>query len=405
MCTGRERNISGLIPWLHRAPVFGALVLILPMALGFAHSAVSNAASVTYAGFAYAGDAENIASRFKYSKRYEARLKSQGTTVDAKLRQSVQGGRFPFDLNITGNTEIKGDETLVTTLTVTGETVSDEIFGPVHKLLVQIRGQAMIFDFQSKTLLRAYPLSFTYLDALDHSPSDAEIDDRVANAYEGAQGKEGLFGRYAEALSRATFPRNDGLFLQITNVTIDPEAKPAIPDSLSHYRGAAETWLADQLDQSLNANAGVPVIPYAAGYAVGNVMQLQLANADFNIKFPEPNVEISVALTGVKRVQYAQNNVGTSYVYGAYATVKIATQGNANPYLHAQFKNGEAKKVPVTDQYVDDLPAYHDAIRGLFDKLADELDGKDTPWLKSATTTADVKNQLEASRGLLQKCK
>jgi hypothetical protein len=394
-----------LITWLHRAPVFGALVLILPIALGFAHSAVSNAATVTYAGFAYAGDAENIASRFMYSKRYEARLKSQGTAVDAKLRQSVQGGHFPFHLNMTGNTEIKGDETLVTTLTVTGETVSDEIFGPVHKLLVQIRGQAMIFDFQSKTLLRAYPLSFTYLDALDHSPSDAEIDDCVANAYEGAQGKEGLFGRYAEALSRATFPRNDGLFLQITNVTIDPEAKPAIPDALSHYRGAAETWLADQLDEALNADAGVPVVPYSAGYAVGNVMQLQLANADFSIKFPEPNVEISVALTGVKRVQYAQNNVGTSYIYGAYATVKITTQGNAHPYLDAQFKNGEVKKVPVTQQYVDDLPAYHDAIRGLFDKLADELDGKDTPWLKSATTTADIKNQLDASRGLLQKCK
>lgn len=139
MCTGCERSTSGLITWLHRAPVLGARVLILTMALGFAHSAVCKAATVTYAGFAYAGNAENIGSRFKYSKRYEARLKSQGTTLDTKLRQAVQGGHFPFDLNMTGNTEIKGDETLVTTLTVTGETVSDEIFGPVHKLLVQIR--------------------------------------------------------------------------------------------------------------------------------------------------------------------------------------------------------------------------------------------------------------------------
>ena len=254
-----------------------------------------------------------MASRFRYSKRYEARLESQGAKVDDKLRQSVQGGRYPFDLNTAGNTEIKGDETLVTTLTVTGETVSEETFGPVHKLLDQIRGQAMIFNFQ-EMLLRAYPLSFAYLDVLDHSPSDAEIDDRIAKAYEGAQGKEGLFGRYAEALSRATLPRNDGLFLQITNVTIDPDAKPAIPEALSQYHGAAEGWLADQLDEFLNANAGVPVVPYAVGYAVGNVMQMQLANADFSVKFPEPNVEISVELTGVKRVQYAQNNVGTSYI-------------------------------------------------------------------------------------------
>ena len=275
----------------------------------------------------------------------------------------------------------------------------------VHKLLVQIRAQAMIFDFQSKMLLRAYPLSFTYLDALDHAPSDAEIDDRIAKVYEGVQGRDGIFGRYVAALSHATLPRNDGLFLQITNVTIDADVKPAIPEALSQYRGAAETWAADHLDEALNSYAGVPVIPYSTGYAVGNVMQLQLANSDFSIKFPEPNVEVSMELTGVKRVPYAQNSVGTSYIYGAFAIIKIATHDSTHATLNAQFKNGEVKEVPVTQQYVDDLPAYDDAIRGLFDKLSEVLGGKDTPWLKSATTTPDIKAQLFATRGLLQKCK
>lgn len=379
--------------------------LAFMVALCLIHPAVSAATTITYAGFAYAGNADNIATRFKYSKRYETRLKGQGTDINSKLRRAVQGGRFPFDLNMAGNTEIKGDETLVTTLTVTGETISDETFGSVHKLLVQIRAQAMIFDFQSKTLLRAYPLSFAYLDALEHSPTDAEIDERIAKAYEGVQGKDGIFGRYADALVHATLPRNDGLFIQITNVTIDANARVAIPPSLSEQRGAAETWVADHLDEALNSYAGVPMIPYSSGYALGNVMQMQLANSDFNIKFPDPNVEVSVELTGVKRVQYAQNNVGTSYIYGTFATVKIATQGGARATLDAAFKNGEIKEVPVTQGYVDDLPAYNDSIRGLFNKLSEELGGKDTPWLKSATTAPDIMAQLAASRGLLQKCK
>jgi hypothetical protein len=369
------------------------------------YSAFSAAVTVTYAGLAYAGDAENIAARFKYSKRYEARLRDRGTDVNSKLRQAVEGGRYPFDLNRTGNTEIKGDVTLVTSLTITGETISDETFGSVHKLLVQVRAQAMIFDFQSKMLLRAYPLSFAYLDALDHAPSDAEIDDRIANAYEGVRGKDGIFGRYSKALERTTLPRNDGLFLQITNVTIDEDARSAFPETLSKQRGAAESWLADHLDEALNDYAGVPVIPYSAGYALGNVMQLQLANSDFRIKFPDPNVEISVELTGVKRVQYAQNNVGTSYIYGTFATLKISTQGSTHATLDASFKNGEVKEVPVTQGYVDDLPAYNDSIRGLFNKLAEELGGKDLPWLKSATTAPDIIAQLTVSRGLLQKCK
>lgn len=387
---------SGIQRWI------GVLLLC---AFGFTTPRLSHATTVTYAGLAYAGDYTNIASRFKYSKRYEARLKSQGADINAKLREAVQGGRYPFELNVSGNTEIKGDSTLVTTLTVTGETISDETFGPVHKLLVQIRAQAMIFDFQSKMLLRAYPLSFAYLDALDHAPLETDIDERVAYAYEGAQGKDGIFARYAHALSHATLPRNDGLFLQITQVTIDPDAAPAIPRALSQYPGAAGTWLADHLDEALNTYAGVPVIPYSAGYALGNVMQMQLADSNFSIQFPEPNVTISVELTGVKRVQYAQNNVGTSYIYGAFANLKIAPQGSPRSTLEASFKNGEVKEVPITQGYVDDLPAYNDAIRGLFNKLADELGGKDIAWLKSATASPDIKAQLTAARGLLQKCK
>jgi hypothetical protein len=373
--------------------------------LGLIQSATSAATVITYAGFAYAGDSENVATRFNYSKRYEARLKDQGTDVYAKLRQVVQGARYPFELNMSDAAELKGDETLVTSLTVTSETISEETFGSVHKLLVQIRAQAMIFDFQNKLLLRAYPLSFAYLDALDHAPSDVEIDERIAKAYEGAQGKDGIFGRYREALVHATLPRNDGLFLQITNVTIDPDAMASVPPVLTQQRGAPETWVADHLDEALNSYAGVPVIPYSVGYALGNVMQMHLANSDFSIKFPDPNVQVSVELTGVKRVQYAQNNVGTSYIYGTFATIKIATQGNVHPVLNASFKNGEVKEVPVTQGYVDDLPAYNDSIRGLFNKLSDELGGKDTPWLKSATTTPDIAAQLAASRGLLQKCK
>jgi hypothetical protein len=403
MSAGSESKVTDV----QRAPPRAALptYLTLLVALCLIHPAVSAATTITYAGFAYAGNADNIPTRFKYSKRYEARLKGQGADINSKLRQAVQGKRYPFDLNMAGNTEIKGDETLVTTLTVTGETISDETFGSVHKLLVQIRAQTMIFDFQSKMLLRAYPLSFAYLDALNHAPTDTEIDDRIAKAYEGVQGKDGVFGRYADALAHATLPRNDGLFLQITNVTIDANARSAIPASLSQQRGAAETWIADHLGEALNSYTGVPVIPYSSGYALGNVMQMQLANSDFNIKFPNPNVEVSVEITGVKRVQYAQNNVGTSYIYGTFATFKIATQDSAHATLDASFKNGEVKEVPVTQGYVDDLPAYNDSIRGLFNKLSEELGGKDTPWLKSATTAPDIMAQLTASRGLLQKCK
>lgn len=73
--------------------------------------------------------------------------------------------------------------------------------------------------------------------------------------------------------------------------------------------------------------------------------------------------------------------------------------------LDAQFKNGEVKAVPITQNYIDDLPAYNDSIRGLFDKLAEVLGGQDLPWLKNAAVTADIGKQITLARGVLQKCK
>ena len=363
------------------------------------------ASSIAFAGFAYAGDANTIEARFRFSRRYETMLIAKGSDINARLRQALSERKYPFDLNMAGNVESKGDEVLVTALTVTGETVSEETFGSVHKLFIQVRAQALIFDFKSKKVRRTYPLSFAYLDVMNHSPNDIEIDDRIAKAYEGAQGKPGILGRYADALSAATLPYSGELFLQITKVSIAPDAQPAIPPEMSAIPGTAESWLADNFAEALDSKAGIPLFPYTKGYAIGNVMAIRLADSDFNLQIPAPDWEISIELTGAKKVKYAENAVGTSYVYGSYATIRISEQGGTRAVLDAQFKNGEVKAVPVTQSYVDDLPAYSDSIRGLFDKLAEVLGGQDLPWLKTAAVTPDIGKEVIATRGLLQKCK
>jgi hypothetical protein len=366
---------------------------------------IAHASTVAFAGFAYAGNADTIETRFKLSRRYEKRLVAGGTDINARLRQALSGRQYSFDLNTTENVESKGDEALVTALMVTSETVSEEKFGSIHKLFIQVRAQTLIFDFKGKRVRRTYPLSFAYLDVMDHSPSDREIDDRVAVAYEGTQGKPGIVGRYADALATATLPHSGELFLQITKVSIDADAQAAIPPEMTANQGTAESWLADSFGEAINSKAGIPIFPYTKGYAIGNVMAMRLADTNFDLQFPAPDWEISVDLTGVRKVKYAENAVGTSYVYGSYAIIAISEQGGTRVVLDAQFKNGEVKAVPITQSFVDDLPAYNDSIRGLFDKLAEVLGGQDLPWLKNAAVTADIGKQITLARGVLQKCR
>lgn len=71
------------------------------------------------------------------------------------------------------------DQALATALVVTSETISSERFGRLYKVLANVRGQALVFDFKAMTVLRAYPINVTYLDVLDHQPSEREKRDRV----------------------------------------------------------------------------------------------------------------------------------------------------------------------------------------------------------------------------------
>jgi hypothetical protein len=391
-------------PKVFKANCLRAPALCFLFTLG-AISSFAHASGVAFAGFAYAGNADTIETRFKLSRRYEKRLIAKGSDINARLRQALSERQYSFDLIKTDNVESKGDEALVTALVVTSETVSEEKFGSIHKLFIQVRAQTLIFDFKSKRVRRTYPLSFAYLDVMDHSPSDAEIDERIAIAYEGTQGKPGIVERYADALAAATLPHSGELFLQITKVSIESDARAAVLPEMTATQGTAESWLADHFGEALNSKAGIPIFPYTQGYAIGNVMAVRLGDSDFNLQMPAPDWEISIDLTGVKKVKYAENGVGTSYVYGSYATIRIFEQGGTKAVLDAQFKNGEVKAVPVSQIYVDDLPAYNDSIRGLFDKLAEVLGGQDLPWLKNAAVTADIGKQIVLTRGILQKCK
>ena len=303
--------------------------------------------------------------------------------------------------------ELKGrDQALVTALVVSSEIVSVESFGNLRKLFVLIGGQALFFDFKSMTVARSYPLSFAYIDVFDHDPDDAEILTRVRNVYEGAGGKPGLFARYATALAKASMPAQTPRFVKVAKVSLAPGALAALPACLTSAPGVAQTWAADMVGEAISTRVGVPIIPYAQGQAIGGVMPLRVSDgAVFTLKLPEPDYEISVDFLGFKKVKFGQAAAGASYVYGSFAHVKIEQPLMGAVYMDATFKNGEVKKVPATQTAVDDFPAYHDSLNGLFHKLSDAIAGKGNTWVKSASSDPGIEAQILKTRQLLDLCK
>lgn len=360
------------------------------------------------AGLAYAGSESTISARFPYSKQYAAALAADGVPlVYQRLLEALQT-KPPEHLRIVPKLqELKGrDQALAVAMVIGAETVVTEQFGSLFKLLVLIRGQAMFFDFKSMTVLRTYPLSFAYVDLLNHAPTQEEIQARVKLVYEGANGKPGLLARFASAVAQAAIPAQAPRFVQVTTAQVSPEALEALPSYIKSEPGAAQTWLADIVGEAFSTRMGIPIVPYAKGYAVGNVLSMSVMDGQvWSLKLPTPDFEIGVELTGLKKIKFSEVAGGAaSFVYGAYAQLRV--EDALKKGLNTALKNGETRVIPASQNYVDDFPHFYDAINGLFTKLALAVDGRgDEKWTKSAVAAKDAERQLSQARELMKQCK
>jgi len=371
-------------------------------------SSQAQEAQVTLAGLAFSGDAASLEQRFPYSRHYEKQLEQAGDRAYARIQASIAAAP-PRNFNLAPGMidELKGrDQAIVTSLVVNSETVSVETFGNLHKLFVLIRAEALFFDFKSMTVVRSYPLSFAYIDVFDREPTQAEILARVRAVYEGAANKPGLFARYANALVTATIPAQAPPLLRVSKVTLDPSVMASLPVYLKSEPGMAETWAADMVSEAISTRAGVPLIPFTQGYAVGNVFAMRVSDGTvFSLKLPEPDYAISVNLTGIKKVKFGSVAAGDSFIYGTYATVRIEQPQLGTAYLDTALKNGETKVVPATQTYVDDFPAYYDSWNGLFTRLATAVATKDMTWVKAAAAAPDIEAQILKTNILISQCK
>ena len=253
--------------------------------------------------------------------------------------------------------------------------------------------------------MRAYPLSFASIKVFTGEPSEADKLELVGRVFDGQDGKPGILQRYADVLRHASLPTAATRTLQVAEIDLSPTVVAALPSELAQSELVRETWAADIVSEALSSRAGVPILPFARGYAIANVMALRFADGEvFNITIPKPDYEIRVDIKELKKVLYGQVPAGASYVYGVFADVQIVEPLMNQSYFKASLKNGEVKTVPSTQTHVDDFPAYYDAINQLFVRLALAVVGQDQDWIRHATATPDIGKQLGSTRELFNKC-
>jgi hypothetical protein len=290
-------------------------------------------------------------------------------------------------------------------LEITDETVSTERFDDVTKLFIDLRAQALFFDFKSRTVLRSYPVSAVYLGALHGEPTGAAKLEKVRELIVGGV-QPGLIGQFLQRLARASLPQSVSRFIGVTNVIISPDAVTAFPAYFS-AAGVSETWLADQFSEALLDESGVSLLPYSKGYAIGNTMAAHLADGTaFNLKVPPADYAVSIELVSLKKVLFGEVPAGRSFIYGTFAHLLVEEPLSQHRYFDAVLKNGETKLVPASQATLEDWPAFQDSITGLFKKFAvvASQEGADEKWIRSSTSAPNLIQQVSAIRTVLKSC-
>jgi hypothetical protein len=367
------------------------------------------AADVTIAGFSFAGDFKTAKDRFPYSYAvfHELNTSTAGEeTLSFRILDRTKVVKNP-DLEFTSletMVNLKSDQALMSVLVLTGETISTENFGSYYKTFVNLRGDVLIFDYKSKTVVRSYPISVVVFDATNNPPSKAGITGFVKNLMLREDGN-GLITQYTRRMASATLPTPNSRTIQIKKAEVSPEALAFMPESLRNQPKIVESILADAFASILAGKLGVAMLPASIGHTLGT-MSLRLENGDdVVLKIGEGDYLFDLKLNKFAKIKSGENNLGTSYVFGAYANIHFYEPSLNTDFINTDLKNGEVKVFPVGQLSGEDFPAYEAAIRGLFIKFADSIQTNDSKWITTAASAKDIQTQLEKTRAIIKASK
>jgi hypothetical protein len=121
------------------------------------------------AGFAFSGDNATKENRFPYTLIVDKELNAEKSSLTRELTKRSAVINNPNLIISTGKTFrlSNSDDTLNAVLVLTGETVLLENFGSYWKIFVNLRGDALIFNYKEKSVVRTYPLNLAIFDAVD----------------------------------------------------------------------------------------------------------------------------------------------------------------------------------------------------------------------------------------------
>ena len=384
------------------------ITLCLLGLLIFCHIPPLHAAEVVIAGFAFSGEFESAEKRFPYTYQLYERIQSQTSAkkLSYLITQRTKEIRNP-EITIPEDGLVnlgKSHQALMAALVLTGETIVTENYGSYYKTFVNLRANALIFDYKNQTVVSSYPISIVLFDAIKEKPAPHRIASFVENIIR-REDENGLISQFVQRLETASIPKEGTRTIQIRKCVVKPEALSFLPESLQKNPIVAEAILIDGFSSNLSSKLHVPILPSTIGH-INGVMSLRLENGDdYTLNVGEGDYIFDLNLNKFAKLEISKNNIGTTYVYGAYMSVHFYEPALNTDFIKTDLKNGEVAIVPAGRISTDDFAGYQDALQGLFRNFSAAFQDPNFAWLRKAASEKNIKDQIKSAIEIIRKCK
>ena len=361
---------------------------------------------VYFAGFSYATDFEAIQETFPLTYKLNVIDTVTKTPVlDAKLMDFLQkNNTSKIHLNFNELAKLDSGNSIVLSLALENETVYVEPIGDNFRLVAELSAQALYFDFDSMTIIGAFPITVQYIHASAKPIKEKEKEKIIHDLYSSEKGVS-LFAEFAKHLDTVNLKRKYNSTIQVGNVSVGEAVKEHLPQELK-VNSRMKSFVAQSFSKFLSSNQQVSVLPYSKGSAIGGKMTARFADGRvYSLNIPEADYIVDLELPKLLKMKFSENNVGTSWIYGSYINFKLLEPLSGKIYADMKIKNGVTKETPAAQTYVEDWPVYQESLFVLFDKLTKEITKPTSKWAKSHTSSEGSVEQLKKVKEIIEKCK
>lgn len=360
--------------------------------------------TVQFAGFALAGDASESEKAFPVTMRLLQEKTPQGRPVleEALWKQVQESKELPFRVNKGLSDGSNPGESVSIAFVLDWENIAHEKMSDSTRLIIDLHGQVLVFDFDSRKVIGSYPVAVQLLHTIEGPSYPGLETSLVRSLYLGDSGLS-IFQKFSERLPKIKIEPSTGNYIRVVSVAFEDKALKTLAQ-YGQEPAILQGRVADSFGKRLSENHHIAYVPFSKGMAVGAKMSARFANGNvYQLKLPEPDYRVHLTVRGFKKVLADQTAVESAWVYGSYLNVAIKDFSDEETYLDAPFKYGAVKKVVAGNKQIDDWSSFQESLFTLIDQVTLQTVDPDSRWVEKWSNGRPTLKQLKGLQRIMER--